>query len=60
MSDVTWRKSTRSRERDCVEIAAPKPGKVWVRDSKLGDNSPVLTFTTAAWSQVAQLPSRHQ
>lgn len=43
MSTPVWRKSTRSGSSggDCVETA--KPGvTVMIRDSKLGDASPVL------------------
>lgn len=52
---ATWRKSTRSSSNgDCAEVTArPQAGNpgpaVLVRDSKLGDASPVLAFTPAAW-----------
>jgi len=48
---TTWRKSTHSHDNGCVEVAAIGDS-IGVRDSKLGDNSPVLTFTRAeiaAW-----------
>jgi hypothetical protein len=44
-----WRKSTHSFSNgNCVEVATP--GSVLVRDSKLGDASPVLVFTAAQWA----------
>ena len=48
-----WRKATASASNgSCVELADLGDGLVGVRDSKLGDGSPVLTFTrseVAAW-----------
>lgn len=41
-----WRKSTRS-ENSCVEVAGNTA--VMVRDTKLGDASPVLTIAPGAW-----------
>jgi len=46
MSEV-WRKSSYSADRECVEVA-PGP-QVGVRDSKLGADSPVLSFGRSAW-----------
>lgn len=44
-----WRKSSYSQgQNDCVEITS-SPGWVGVRDSKLGDASPILTATPAQW-----------
>ena len=46
---ASWRKSTHSGYNgNCVE-AGHGPGVVGVRDSQLGDVSPVLEFGTAAW-----------
>lgn len=43
---LIWRKSTFSGSNgSCVEFANPGDGTVWVRDSKLGDSSPVLRFS---------------
>lgn len=55
MGDVTrgpWRKSTFSdngQEGGCVEVADLSDGGSAVRDSKLGEASPVLTFTAKEW-----------
>jgi hypothetical protein len=52
MSDLTgasWRKSSRSGEGECVEVADNLPGVVGVRDSK-DANGPALVFTPAVWS----------
>ncbi|WP_019855412.1 DUF397 domain-containing protein [Actinopolyspora mortivallis] len=44
-SGVAWRKSSHSDpERDCVEVAGAF-GVVGVRDSKRGEQSPVLVST---------------
>jgi hypothetical protein len=51
MRDLTgaaWRKSSRSAEGNCVEVADDLPGVVGVRDSK-DPAGPQLTFTPAAW-----------
>ncbi|MEU7027186.1 DUF397 domain-containing protein [Streptomyces sp. NPDC046275] len=46
-----WRKSSYSGSEGgaCVEVAA-HPAAVHLRDSKLGETSPVLTVSPAAWS----------
>lgn len=46
-----WVKSTKSgSEGSCVEVDATSlPGTVRVRDSKLGDTSPVLDFNGEEW-----------
>lgn len=47
---LTWFKSSHSDENEaCVEVALPPDGSVSVRDSKIGDTSPVLTFTADQW-----------
>jgi Domain of unknown function (DUF397) len=43
---LQWRKSMYSHANgNCLEVV----GNVLVRDSKLGDSSPVLAFTPDAW-----------
>jgi hypothetical protein len=48
-----WRKSSYSGDQgQCVELADLGDGTIGVRDSKLGDDSPILRFTraeVAAW-----------
>ena len=43
-----WRKSTRSGNGECVEVADNLPGVVGVRDSK-DPTGPVLTFGPQGW-----------
>ena len=48
---VAWRKSSHCDGGACAEVAlVAVPGEVLVRDSKLGDASPILTFTPAEWA----------
>ncbi|MFE2750884.1 DUF397 domain-containing protein [Actinosynnema sp. NPDC059335] len=48
--EVGWRKSSYSQSANgCVEVGS-SPGLVGVRDSKLGDGSPVLTFSRRAFA----------
>lgn len=42
-----WTRSGRCQGGNCVEAA--HRGQVLVRDSKLGDQSPILRFEPAAW-----------
>lgn len=45
-----WRKSSYSQgQNTCLEITDTVPGRVGIRDSKLGAASPILTVTTAEW-----------
>lgn len=51
MGDNKWRKSSRSSGNDnsaCVE-ARRSSGEFEVRDSKLGDSSPILSASAADW-----------
>ena len=50
MDNELWIKSTKSgSEGSCVEVNIQTQGEIKVRDSKLGDNSPILHFTPAEW-----------
>jgi hypothetical protein len=49
LTGARWRKSTRSGEGNCVEVADNLPGVVAVRDSK-DPAGPVLTFAPDAWA----------
>lgn len=47
---TNWRRSSLSSGGDnCVEVAFAADGSVGVRDSKRGDASPVLEFTSPEW-----------
>jgi hypothetical protein len=47
---TTWRKSTYSSDSaNCVEVATDRT--VRIRDSKLADGSPVLSFSRQAWAE---------
>lgn len=50
MLDARWRKSTRSGSSgSCVEVRLIN-GTVQVRDTKLGEASPVLPFDAGQWA----------
>jgi hypothetical protein len=50
---LTWRKSSYSeRQNNCVETTTG-PAAVYVRDSKLGEASPILSVTPGAWAGFA-------
>ncbi|MGW4124359.1 DUF397 domain-containing protein [Nocardia sp. NPDC004711] len=50
LSGAHWFKSSRSQGGEtCVEAAHLSGGGVGVRDSKLGDASPVLVFDGSEW-----------
>jgi hypothetical protein len=50
MSELQWRKSSFTDNGTCVEVADVGDGSIVVRDDKLGESSPVLTFDRAASS----------
>lgn len=47
MSELTWRKSTKSHECECVEVADTAAAS-YCRDSKDADG-PVLRFPRTSW-----------
>jgi hypothetical protein len=50
LSHAAWFKSSYSGNNNgCVEVAR-LDGQVYVRDSKLGERSPVLGFTSYEWA----------
>lgn len=49
VGDVRWVRSSRCGSAACVEVALVD-GQVHVRDSKLGNASPVLVFGVEEWS----------
>jgi hypothetical protein len=46
--EISWAASSKCSVGDCVQVRREQD-LVYVRDSKLGDNSPVLRFTGVAW-----------
>lgn len=55
-----WRKSTRSSsqaDNNCVEMRAAE-GRFEVRDSKLGDDSPIFRMDTAEFSAFLRAAKR--
>lgn len=46
-----WRKSSRSGQHDCIEVADNVPGTQLIRDSKLGDASPILNVSPQAYQK---------
>ncbi|MEV0722079.1 DUF397 domain-containing protein [Micromonospora purpureochromogenes] len=57
LTGATWRKSTRSGQGECVEVADNLPGVVGVRDSK-DPAGPVLTFDPQTWRAFVTLAKR--
>ncbi len=46
---IDWRTSSYSNNGTCVEVASLPDGGRLVRDTKLGEASPVLRYTSAEW-----------
>ncbi|MFC6018671.1 DUF397 domain-containing protein [Plantactinospora solaniradicis] len=59
LAGATWRKSTRSNQGNCVEVAGNLPGVVGVRDSK-EPTGPALLFTPTAWRTFLAAPPRRR
>lgn len=51
---MAWVRSSFCSGGHCVEVA-PAGGRVLLRDSKLGDASPVIEFTRAEWAAFLEL-----
>jgi hypothetical protein len=49
MKPPVWRKSSYSDNSHCVEVADLPDGGRLVRDTKLGEDSPILRYTAAEW-----------
>jgi hypothetical protein len=57
-SDLSWKKSSRSRMREhCVEVASAPGGRVAVRDSK-DPSGQVLCFGREAWHRFTRVIKR--
>ncbi len=50
MPELHWRTSSFTDNGTCVEVADLPDGGRLVRDTKLGEASPVLQFTSAEWA----------
>ncbi len=50
MTPNQWTRSSRCANGACTLVRHTADGTVQVADSKLGDNSPVLTFDPAVWA----------
>ncbi|MBQ0891527.1 DUF397 domain-containing protein [Micromonospora sp. U56] len=58
LTGATWRKSTRSGQGECIEVADNLPGVIGVRDSK-DPAGPVLTFAPQTWRAFVTFAKRH-
>ncbi|PZF88781.1 DUF397 domain-containing protein [Micromonospora deserti] len=58
LTGATWRKSTRSGNGECVEVADNLPGVVGVRDSK-DRTGPALTFDPSSWRAFVEYAKGH-
>ncbi len=50
MLTPAWTRSTRCASGSCTLVRRTDDGTIQVADSKLGDNSPVLSFDPATWA----------
>ncbi|WP_247662513.1 DUF397 domain-containing protein [Micromonospora sp. U21] len=57
MTDARWRKSSRSNQDNCVEVATDPGDVVGVRDSKDPDG-PVLAVDAYSWRLFVVAPPR--
>jgi hypothetical protein len=48
--EARWVKAASSNVNGCVEVCIDGEGTVQIRDSKLGDASPILQFTPQEWA----------
>ncbi|MFJ4845989.1 DUF397 domain-containing protein [Streptomyces sp. NPDC088733] len=56
--EAPFKKSSFSEPDDCIEVARPATGPVWVRDSK-DPHGPVLAFDRSEWAAfLADLPEQ--
>lgn len=47
---TSWKKSASSGGVNCVEIARLSTERIGVRDSKIGDAGPILSFGMEVWA----------
>jgi hypothetical protein len=50
LDGLDWRKASASGNNGCIEVAPLPDGDIAVRDSKLGQDSPILTFNRHEFS----------
>jgi hypothetical protein len=50
MTDLHWRTSSFTDNGTCVEVADLPDGDRLIRDTKLGESSPTLRFTSPEWT----------
>lgn len=56
--ELKWVTASSCNNGSCIAVTCAN-GEVWVRDSKLGDASPILRFTVGSWwSYLAAVKSR--
>ena len=50
MTDLHWRTSSFTDNGTCVDVADLPDGDRLIRDTKLGESSPILRFTSPEWT----------